>query len=105
MYFEFLADCRAGGIKIPIIPGLLPVLSLGQVQRFCKMCDASLPQLLNEKLQAATDEQQPTVGSDWAKSQVIELLNGGAPGFHLYALNQFSASVEILNGIKSLPPQ
>jgi methylenetetrahydrofolate reductase (NADPH) len=105
VYFKFFADCKAEGIEIPIIPGLLPVLSLGQVQRFCKMCDASLPALLNEKLQNASDEKQPGVGSDWAREQVIDLLNGGAPGFHLYALNQFSASVEILNGIKSLPPQ
>ncbi len=104
-YFQFLVDCKAVGIEIPIIPGLLPLLSLGQGQRFCKMCDASLPKLLHDKLQISSEKSQPIVGSDWARDQVVELLSKGAPGFHLYALNQYSASVEILSGIKSQLPR
>jgi methylenetetrahydrofolate reductase (NADPH) len=98
-YFQFVKDCKAAQIEIPILPGLLPVLSIGQIERFCQMCEASLPSLLEERLKKSSKEDQPRVGSNWAKEQVEELLNGGAPGFHLYALNQSAASVNILEGL------
>jgi methylenetetrahydrofolate reductase (NADPH) len=101
VYFQFVKDCKANQIDIPVLPGLLPVLSMGQVQRFCKMCEATLPDTLRDRLQESTEADQPGVGSNWAKEQVKELLDGGAPGFHLYALNQSAASVEILEGIKA----
>jgi len=101
VYFQFVKDCKANQIDIPVLPGLLPVLSMGQVQRFCKMCEATLPEPLRDRLQESTEADQPGVGSNWAKEQVKELLDGGAPGFHLYALNQSAASVEILEGIKA----
>ena len=98
-YFQFVNDCKAAQIAIPILPGLLPVLSIGQIERFCQMCEASLPSLLGERLKKSPEEDQPRIGSNWAKEQVEELLNGGAPGFHLYALNQSAASVNILEGL------
>ena len=101
VYFQFVKDCKANQIDIPVLPGLLPALSMGQVQRFCKMCEATLPDTLRDRLQESTEADQPGVGSNWAKEQVKELLDGGAPGFHLYALNQSAASVEILEGIKA----
>lgn len=100
VYFHFVKDCKDNQIDIPVLPGLLPVLSMAQVQRFCKMCEATLPDLLDERLQHSEEADQPAVGSNWAKEQVQDLLDGGAPGFHLYALNQSAASVEILEGIK-----
>ena len=98
-YFEFIDECKAQKINIPVLPGLLPVLSLGQVERFCKMCEAALPSELRQKLEDTEDKDQPRVGSKWAKEQIKELLNRGAPGFHLYALNQSAASLEILDGL------
>jgi methylenetetrahydrofolate reductase (NADPH) len=98
-YFQFVSECKVAEIVIPILPGLLPVLSIGQIERFCQMCEASLPSLLGERLKKSPEEDQPLVGSNWAKEQVEELLNGGAPGFHLYALNQSAASVNILEGL------
>ena len=49
-FFEFVEACRSSGIAIPIMPGLLPVLSMGQVQRFCAMYEASFPKQLEENL-------------------------------------------------------
>lgn len=98
-YFNFLKECKTAQIDVPILPGLLPVLSIGQVERFCEMCEATLPSLLQEKLKKSSDKDQPKIGSNWAKEQIEELLNGGAPGFHLYALNQSAASVDILEGL------
>lgn len=99
VYFDFVKQCEAFEITVPILPGLLPVLSLGQVRRFCAMCEARLPTPLENSLEAQTDEDQPEVGTQWASKQVQELLEGGSPGFHLYALNKSASTLAILKGI------
>jgi methylenetetrahydrofolate reductase (NADPH) len=99
VYFDFVKQCEATGITIPILPGLLPVLSLGQVRRFCAMCEARLPTRLEKSLEAAEQENQPAVGTQWAGEQVKGLLKGGSPGFHLYALNKSASTLAILEGI------
>ena len=99
VYFDFVKQCKTTGITVPILPGLLPVLSLGQVRRFCAMCEARLPARLEESLEAEPDENQPAVGTQWAGQQVQGLLDGGSPGFHLYALNKSASTLAILEGI------
>ena len=99
VYFDFVKQCEAVGITVPILPGLLPVLSLGQVRRFCAMCEARLPIPLENSLEAQSDENQQEVGTKWASKQVKELLEGGSPGFHLYALNKSASTLAILKGI------
>ena len=99
VYFDFVKSCKDFGINIPVLPGLLPVLSLGQVRRFCKMCEASLPTSLEHKLTQAEDENQPTVGAEWAASQINELLQEGAPGYHIYALNKPQSTLQILESL------
>jgi methylenetetrahydrofolate reductase (NADPH) len=99
VYFDFVKSCKESAINIPVLPGLLPVLSLGQVRRFCKMCEASLPTSLEHKLIQAEDEKQPTVGAEWAASQINELLQEGAPGYHIYALNKPQSTLQILESL------
>ena len=92
-YFKFVDDCREAGIMIPVIPGILPVLSLAQVRRFCDMCQAKLPEGLENSLKATGDDASlaQNAGIDWAHEQVRNLLENGAPGFHLYILNRARA--------------
>ena len=99
VYFDFVKSCNEAGIDKPILPGLLPVLSLGQVRRFCKMCEASLPAPLEQSLTQAEDEDHPVIGSEWAAAQINELLNGGAPGYHIYALNKPQSTLQILESL------
>jgi methylenetetrahydrofolate reductase (NADPH) len=99
VYFDFVKSCNEAGIDKPILPGLLPVLSLGQVRRFCKMCEASLPDALEQSLTQAEDEDHPVIGSEWAAAQISELLNGGAPGYHIYALNKPQSTLQILESL------
>ncbi len=98
-FFKFVKDCLHVGISVPVLPGLLPVLSLGQVQRFCAMCDAAFPAELEQALNQSEECGQATVGADWALGQVKELLEGGSPGFHLYALNKSQSTLRILDGL------
>ena len=100
VYFDFVTQCEAMGITVPILPGLLPVLSLGQVRRFCDMCESRLPSRLEQNLEAQPKEEQSKVGAQWALEQVEGLLAGEAPGFHLYALNQSASTLAILEGIR-----
>lgn len=98
-FFKFVSDCKNAGISIPILPGLLPALSLGQVKRFCSMCEARLPPELEHDLQQSEESDQPEIGADWALAQIKELLNGDCPGFHLYALNKSKSTLKILEGL------
>ena len=100
VYFDFVTQCEAMGITVPILPGLLPVLSLGQVRRFCDMCESRLPSRLEQNLETQPKEGQAEVGARWALEQVEGLLAGEAPGFHLYALNQSASTLAILEGIR-----
>lgn len=93
VYFDFVKRCRAAGITVPVVPGLLPAISLKQVQRMCAMCRAALPEGLPRAMEAAGGEGEAAeyVGIRWAERQIEELLAGGAPGIHLYILNRSRA--------------
>jgi methylenetetrahydrofolate reductase (NADPH) len=101
VYYGFVERCRLAGITIPIVPGIMPVLSLKQIQRFTTMCGATLPKKLITRLEAAADniEVVETVGIDWALSQIRELLAQGAPGYHLYILNRAKAALSLAAGL------
>ena len=101
VYFDFVDRCRTSGINIPVLPGLLPVLSIGQVRRFCAMCEAGLPSALEKGLETAPEKEQPVVGANWALAQTKSLLAGGAPGYHLYALNKSASTLRILEGLQT----
>jgi methylenetetrahydrofolate reductase (NADPH) len=93
VYFDFVKRCRAAGITVPVVPGLLPAISLKQVQRMCAMCRAVLPPDLARAMEAAGGDGEAAefVGIRWAERQIEELLAGGAPGIHLYILNRSKA--------------
>lgn len=95
VYYAFVKKCRAAGITKPIVPGLLPVISLKQVQRMATMCKASLPAKLVRALEDAgtVSDKAEEVGIHWAVEQVKDLLAHGAPGIHLYILNRAKAAL------------
>jgi methylenetetrahydrofolate reductase (NADPH) len=101
-YFRFLDACRARGINLPVLPGLLPALSLAQVQRFGPMCGSSLPRALVEQLQVVEDDPRASeaVGVTWAYHQIHELLRHGAPGVHLYILNRSSGAITLARSLE-----
>jgi len=90
VYFDFVEKCRTAGITVPIVPGLLPVISLKQVTRMLEFCKFHLPADLLSRLEAANGDpaKMERVGVYWAMEQIAELVEGGAPGIHLYLLNR-----------------
>ena len=101
-YFDFVDRARAAGITVPIIPGIMPIGNFEQIQRFTKMCGASIPQSLMEELEKRKDEPQSIheLGVAYATIQCLGLLQGGAPGIHFYTLNKSTATREILSALR-----
>ncbi len=99
-FFRFVDRCRAAGIDIPIVPGILPVTNLAQIQRITTLCKAKLPKRFVDKLsQQDGVDWQFQVGVEFATSQVAELLSSGVPGVHFYVLNKSHATSEVLRSL------
>ena len=99
-FFTFRDRCRALGIEVPIVPGILPITNLSQIKRITALCGAVLPDALLQQLAARDDaDSQYRVGVDFATQQVAELVKGGVPGIHFYVLNKSLATCEVLEAV------
>ena len=100
-YFALVERARAIGISVPIIPGIMPVTNVDQIERFTSMCGARIPAPLHDRLYAAADDAGVrAVGIEHATIQCRELLAGGAPGIHFYTLNQSPATRAVFERLK-----
>jgi methylenetetrahydrofolate reductase (NADPH) len=106
LYFDFIDRVRAAGIRVPVIPGILPITQVGQLERMTKMCGASIPEGLRRELHARAGEPQAVIdfGVAYATLQCAELLAAGAPGIHFYTLNRSPATRAILSALKLAKP-
>ncbi len=96
-FFRFRDSCIAAGIRVPIVPGILPVTNLTQIQRIASLCKAKLPDSFVQRLGENADPNwQFSAGIEFARSQVAELLKSGIPGVHFYVLNKSQATSEVL---------
>jgi methylenetetrahydrofolate reductase (NADPH) len=102
-YFAFVERARAAGIGVPIVPGIMPVTNVSQLERFTSMCGAAIPASLRALLDAARDDDAAVtaIGIEWARTQCRELLDGGAPGLHFYTLNRHHSAQEILGLLRA----
>ena len=102
-YFELVDRVRSLGSDLPIIPGIMPVTRLSQIQRFAELSGADLPRFVVDRLNAAGDDPAAVrrVGIELA-TELSELLEGGAPGLHFITMNRSTATLEILAGVESL---
>jgi len=101
-FFRFVDRSLKAGITKPIVPGILPVTSLNQIQRITSMCGAKLPGSFVSRLQQQDDaDWQFQVGVEWATRQCEEMMNQGIPGIHFYVLNQSPATLKILSNLNA----
>ncbi len=99
-FFRFRDECDRLGIRIPIVPGIMPVTNLSQIKRIASMCKAFLPDSFLTDLAKSEDaDWQFKVGVEFASQQVRELLNGGVHGIHFYVLNKSSATGQVLDAV------
>ncbi len=96
-YFRFVDDCRAMGIDIPIVPGVMPITNFTQLARFSDACGAEIPRWLRKRLEGFGDDLDAirAYGIETVSRLCQRLLEGGAPGFHIYTMNQAGPSQAI----------
>jgi methylenetetrahydrofolate reductase (NADPH) len=102
LYWDFVARARAAGITVPIVPGIMPIASLAQVDRFASAFGASVPQALSAELANLHNDPQAVMhlGVAHATSQCVDLLSRGAPGIHFYTMNRSTATRAIYSAIR-----
>jgi methylenetetrahydrofolate reductase (NADPH) len=103
-FFDFIERADRAGIRIPIIPGIMPITNVNQVKRFTRMCGASIPESLLLELESVDGDGEAVmkIGVRHAVEQCRDLLQQGVPGIHFYTLNKSSATQAILELLSDL---
>jgi methylenetetrahydrofolate reductase (NADPH) len=106
VYFEWLAEVREAGIDVPVIPGILPIISREGLHRFCATCGANIPPRLDAQLEALGGdvEAERAFGIAYAARQCEELLAAGAPGIHFFVLNRAASVKAVLGALLAARP-
>lgn len=103
LYFDFVAKARSIGVDKPIIPGIIPVVSLKVIQRIISLCGATLPEAYLAELEEADRmggaAAVQKVGIAYARRQAEGLLAAGVPGVHIYTLNRDQAVLDLVEGL------
>ena len=96
-FFDFTTRAREAGIRVPIMPGIMPIVSASNIRRITSLCGAGIPPELERRLSEVEHDDALTlqVGIEWATKQCVELLERGAPGIHFYTLNRSPATRSI----------
>ena len=106
VYFDWLAQVREAGIDVPVIPGILPIISRSGLHRFCAVCDAQIPERLDAQLAAldGDEEAERRFGIAYAARQCEQLLATGAPGIHFFVLNRAVSVKAVLGALLASRP-
>jgi methylenetetrahydrofolate reductase (NADPH) len=101
-YYRYVEDLRKIGVGVPIVPGVLPILSVSQVRRFTKLCGAKIPLRLEHMLLKVENDDEGAVklGIDYATEQCEGFLKFGVPGIHFYSLNKSRSVKAIFQNLK-----
>jgi len=89
------------GVRVPLVPGIVPILSATQITKFTQLCGAKIPPLLRKKLDELGDDDEASVefGIEYATEQCKGLLRAGVPGLHFYTLNKSHSTVRVLKNL------
>lgn len=100
-YFDFVRRVREIGITVPVIPGIMPILSAKQIKRITSMCGTTIPDELRKRLDAAAedDDKARDIGIEQCIEQSKELLASGVPGIHFYVLNKSTHMIRIMEAL------
>lgn len=96
-YIDFVSAARAAGVTMPILPGIMPITSVGRLKRVLELTGEKAPDELWQALESEDDQAgQKRVGIEWAANLTKDLREAGAPGIHLYAFNQHETVLSVL---------
>jgi methylenetetrahydrofolate reductase (NADPH) len=102
IYFDFVKEMRARGCTVPIVPGIMPIQNASQLRRFTSMCGASIPPRVLKEVELR--ENDPEALKEWGIEEATRLcrslIQGGAPGIHLYTLNKSQQIERVVEGLR-----
>jgi methylenetetrahydrofolate reductase (NADPH) len=102
-YFAFVERARRVGIRVPLVPGIMPITNWPQIERITQLSGNQVPAALRAALEDARHDETRAmaVGIDWATRQCAELLRAGVPGIHFYTLNRSPATRAIFENLRA----
>ncbi|KAK9842943.1 hypothetical protein WJX74_004685 [Apatococcus lobatus] len=101
VFLKFVKDCRQIGITVPIIPGMMPIMTYGGFKRMTTFCKTKVPKEVSDALESVKDNEEAVkqygiqLGTDMCK----RILDSGVPGLHMYTLNLERSAVAILENL------
>lgn len=100
-YFDFMNRCAKAGIKIPIVPGIMPITGYANTLRFCSGCGADLPRWVRLRLEELEDDKPALMefGLEVVSRLCETLLRNGAPGLHFYTVNQAGPALKLCSNL------
>ncbi len=102
-FFNFVERCRALGIKVPIMPGVMPIYSVKMMERLAALCGAEITQEIHDSIAALPEDDKEALlafGIEFAVRQCTELIEAGVPGIHIYTMDRSKSSVGIVNKLR-----
>lgn len=102
-YEQFLEDCARMNIRVPVVPGIMPITNYARLARFSKMCGADMPMWIFKRVKAWEDAEDfksiRQFGEEVITDLCRRLLDVGAPGIHFYTLNRAQASLKLCRNL------
>jgi len=99
-YFALRDHLAKNGLNVPLVPGVLAIVSAPGIRKFSQICGAKIPSPLDASLsKLASDEDAAEFGIEYATKQCEELLRAGVPGLHFYTLNKAASTVRVLKNL------
>ena len=104
-YFNFVEECEAMGVTVPIVPGIMPIGRFSQLARFSDACGAEIPRWIRKKLEGYGDDLDSIreFGLDVVTDMCRRLLEQGAPGIHFYTMNQSARTIDLCKRLGLAP--
>ena len=102
-FFDFIDRCRAVGIGVPIIPGIMPIYSVKMMERLAQMCGATITKKIRDGIATLSEGDRGALlafGIDYASRQCTELLKAGVPGLHIYTMDRSKSAVGLVNWLR-----
>ncbi len=102
-YVRYVERLRAAGLELPVIPGIIPLTRIAQIDKLVSLTGATIPPALRRELEARQDDPRAVsdLGVAYATAQAAELLDAGAPGVHLYTFNRSPATRAVVSALRA----
>jgi methylenetetrahydrofolate reductase (NADPH) len=100
-FYRFRDRCDELGIRVPIVPGLMPITNFARIKRITSLCGAKIPATIVQALESAGEDSdaQFTAGIEFAIAQTRDLIAAGVPGIHFYVMNRSEAVARVLGDV------